>query len=135
MPEISAELNQGFQRAFDLAKSRRHEDVALEHLLLALVDDAHAARVLKGCGVKLDALRADLEAVLGEAFEVVPEGEAFQPHSTLGFVRVVERALVHAFSAGKRSVQGGELLPAFLEEESSHARSSSSSTASSGWPC
>ena len=122
MPEISAELNQGFQRAFDLAKSRRHEDVALEHLLLALVDDAHAARVLKGCGVKLDALRTDLEAVLGEAFEVVPEGEAFQPHSTLGFVRVVERALVHAFSAGKRSVQGGELLPAFLEEESSHAR-------------
>ncbi len=121
-PQLSPELNQGFQRAFDLAKTRRHEDVALEHLLLALLDDAHASRALKGCGVKLDGLRADLEAVLGRAFETVPEGEAFQPHSTLGFVRVVERALVHAFSSGKGMVQGGELLPAFLEEESSHAR-------------
>jgi ATP-dependent Clp protease ATP-binding subunit ClpA len=121
-PQLSPELNQGFQRAFELAKSRHHEDVALEHLLLALLDDAHAARVLKGCGVHLDDLRADLEAVLAKVFQVVPEGEVFQPHSTLGFIRVVERALVHAFSSGKRTVQGGELLPAFLEEESSPAR-------------
>jgi ATP-dependent Clp protease ATP-binding subunit ClpA len=121
-PQLAPELNQGFQRAFELAKSRHHEDVGLEHLLLALLDDAHAARVLKGCGVHLDDLRADLEAVLAKVFEVVPEGEAFQPHSTLGFIRVVERALVHAFSSGKRTVQGGELLPAFLEEESSPAR-------------
>ncbi len=121
-PEISAELNQGFQRAFDLAKARRHEDVALEHLLLALLDDAHAARSLKGCGVKLAALRTDLEEVLGKVFEAVPEGIAFQPHSTLGFVRVVERALLHAFSSGQKTLQGGELLPAFLEEEASHAR-------------
>jgi len=121
-PEISPELNQGFQRAFELAKARRHEDVALEHLLLALLDDAHAARALKGCGVNLDSLRADLEAVLGKLFEPVPEGEAFQPHSTLGFVRVVERALVHAFSSGRADLRGGELLPPFLEEEASHAR-------------
>jgi ATP-dependent Clp protease ATP-binding subunit ClpA len=121
-PQLAPELNQGFQRAFELAKTRRHEDVALEHLLLALLDDAHAARVLKGCGVSLDALRTDLEALLAEAFEPVPEGETFQPHSTLGFIRVVERSLVHAFSSGKRTVQGGELLPAFLEEESSPAR-------------
>jgi ATP-dependent Clp protease ATP-binding subunit ClpA len=121
-PQLSPELNQGFQRAFELAKARRHEDVALEHLLLALLDDAHAARALKGCGVKLEALRRDLEAVLDKAFEPVPEGEPFQPHSTLGFVRVVERALLHAFSAGRKAVRGGELLPAFLEEESSHAR-------------
>jgi ATP-dependent Clp protease ATP-binding subunit ClpA len=121
-PEISAELNQGFQRAFDLAKARRHEDVALEHLLLALLDDAHAAGTLKGCGVKLAALRTDLEEVLGKVFEVVPEGEAFQPHSTLGFVRVVERTLLHAFSAGQKTIRGGELLPAFFEEEASPAR-------------
>ncbi|BDU70410.1 ATP-dependent Clp protease ATP-binding subunit ClpA [Geothrix oryzae] len=121
-PQLSAELNQGFQRAFELAKARRHEDVALEHLLLALLDDAHAAKALKGCGVKLDALRRDLESVLERQFESVPGDEAIQPHSTLGFVRVVERALVHAFSSGRRTVQGGELLPAFLEEESSPAR-------------
>jgi len=121
-PQLSLELNQAFQRAFELAKTRRHEDVALEHLLLALLDDAHTAKVLRGCGVKLDALRTDLEAALSRVFEVVPAGEAFQPHSTLGFVRVVERSLVHAFSSGKQTVQGGELLPAFLEEESSHAR-------------
>ena len=121
-PQLSPELNHGFQRAFELAKARRHEDVALEHLLLALLDDAHAARALKACGVKLDTLRADLEAVLGKAFEAVPEGEAIQPHSTLGFIRVVERALVHAFSSGQKAVRGGELLPAILEEESSPAR-------------
>jgi ATP-dependent Clp protease ATP-binding subunit ClpA len=121
-PQVSHDLNQSFQRAFDLAKARRHEDVALEHLLLALLDDAHAARTLKGCGVKLDALRADLEAILGKVFEAVPADETFQPHSTLGFVRVVERALVHAFSSGQKTLRGGELLPAFLEEEASHAR-------------
>ena len=121
-PQLSPALNQGFQRAFEAAKARRHEDVALEHLLLALLDDAHAAAALKGCGVALDALCKDLEAALASRFEPVPEGEAFQPHSTLGFVRVVERALVHAFSAGRKEVQGGELLPAFLEEEDSPAR-------------
>ncbi|HEX9081206.1 MAG TPA: Clp protease N-terminal domain-containing protein, partial [Holophagaceae bacterium] len=90
-PEVDPELNRGFQRAFELARARRHEDVALEHLLLSLLEDRHAAAALKACGVKLEALRADLEAVLERAFERVPEGEAFQPHSTLGFVRVVER--------------------------------------------
>ncbi len=121
-PELSAELNQGFQRAFELARARRHEDVALEHLLLALLDDPPAAQALKGCGVDLEALRRDLEATLETRFEPVPEGEDFQPHSTLGFMRVVERALIHAFSAGRRTVEGGELLPAFLEEEDSPAR-------------
>ena len=121
-PQLSAELNQSFQRAFELAKARRHEDVTLEHLLLALLDDPSAGKALRGCGVKLQALRADLEAVLAKAFEPVPKGETFQPHSTLGFVRVVERALVHALSSGKKTVQGSELLPAFLEEEFSPAR-------------
>ena len=121
-PQLSADLNQGIQRAFDLALARRHEDVALEHLLLALLDEPHAAQALRGCGVKTEALRLDLEAQLGKGFEVLPEGQAFQPHSTLGFVRVVERSLLHAFSSGKRSLEGGELLPAFLEEEASPAR-------------
>jgi ATP-dependent Clp protease ATP-binding subunit ClpA len=121
-PQLSPELNQGFQRAFEVAKARHHEDVALEHLLMALLEDAHAAKTLKGCGIRLEDLRADLEALLDKLFDPVPEGVPFQPHSTLGFVRVVERALVHAFSAGKPIVHGGELLPAFLEEDSSHAR-------------
>lgn len=121
-PQLSPDLNQAFQRAFELAKARRHEDVALEHLLLALLDDAHAARALRGCGVSLEALQQELEATLGQVFETLPAAEALQPHSTLGFVRVVERALVHAFSAGQKEVRGGELLPAFLEEEASHAR-------------
>ena len=121
-PQISPDLNQGFQRAFDLAKARRHEDVSLEHLLLALLDDVHAAQTLRGCGVKPSALREELEAVLAKSFEPVPGEEPLQPHSTLGFVRVVERTLLQAFSAGRKVVQGGELLPAFLEEEASPAR-------------
>ncbi len=121
-PHLSPDLNQAFQRAFELAKARRQEDVGQEHLLLALLDDAHAMGILKGCGVKLPDLRQDLEAALGTCFETVPEGEPFQPHSTLGFVRVVERSLVHALSSGRREVEGGELLPAFLEEPDSPAR-------------
>jgi ATP-dependent Clp protease ATP-binding subunit ClpA len=121
-PELDPELNRGFQRAFELARARRHEDVALEHLLLALLEDAHAAAALKACGVKLAGLRADLEAVLDRAFERMPGSEVVQPHSTLGFVRVVERALMHALSAGQRTVRGGELLPAMLEEPDSPAR-------------
>ena len=121
-PQLSPELNQGFQRAFDLAKARRHEDVSLEHLLLALLDDVHAGRTLRSCGVKLSTLREELEAALAKSFEPVPGEEALQPHSTLGFVRVVERTLLQAFSAGRKVVQGGELLPAFLEEEASPAR-------------
>ncbi len=121
-PGLDPELNRGFQRAFELARARRHEDVALEHLLLALLEDGHAAATLKACGVKRAALQADLEAVLERDFEPVPEGEAFQPHSTLGFVRVVERALMHALSAGQASIRGGELLPALLEEVDSPAR-------------
>ncbi|HEX9010372.1 MAG TPA: AAA family ATPase [Holophagaceae bacterium] len=121
-PELDPELNRGFQRAFELARARRHEDVALEHLLLALLEDSHATAALKACGVKQAALRADLEAVLDRAFERVPGSEVVQPHSTLGFVRVVERALMHALSAGQRTVRGGELLPAMLEEPDSPAR-------------
>jgi ATP-dependent Clp protease ATP-binding subunit ClpA len=121
-PQISSALNQTFQRAFELAKARRHEDVGLEHLLLALLEDAHAVKTLQGCGVKREALQQDLEAALEKLFEPAPDGEAFQPHSTLGFVRVVERSLMHAISAGRREILGGELLPAFLEEEDSHAR-------------
>ena len=121
-PQISFELNQGFQRAFELAKMRRHEDVALEHLLLALLDDPHAAQTLQGCGVKLTSLRRDLDALLAKHFAPVPEGEPFQPHSTLGFIRVVERSLVHALSSGRLEIRGGELLPAFLEEDDSPAR-------------
>ncbi|WP_306591138.1 AAA family ATPase [Geothrix sp. 21YS21S-4] len=121
-PQLSPALNLGFQRAFDLAKARRHADVALEHLLLALLDDPHAARSLKECGVRVDALRQDLEATLQTVFQPVPEGDPVQPHSTLGFVRVVERSLVQAFSSERGQVEGGELLPAFLEEDDSHAR-------------
>ena len=50
-PQLSQDLNQGFQRAFDLAKARRHEDVSLEHLLLALLDDVHAAQTLRACRI------------------------------------------------------------------------------------
>ncbi len=121
-PQISKGLDKSFQRAFELAKARRHEDVALEHLLLALLDEPHAAGILRACGVDLEQLREELEGILALAFEAITEGEPPHPHSTLGFVRVVERALLHSLSAGKSAIQGGELLPGFLEEESSPAR-------------
>jgi len=109
------------RRAFRLAADRRHELVGLEHLLTALVEDRDALQVLHSCRVDIPTLRADLDEVLKRAFSPVPGRRAVKPESTIGFDRVVERAVVHAASSSAPQVETGSLLVFLLQEEDSHA--------------
>jgi ATP-dependent Clp protease ATP-binding subunit ClpA len=112
---------ESIRRAFRIASDRRHDLVSLEHMLHALTDDPVAREVLVRCRVSIETLRADLEEVLDKAFTSVPGRKAVKPESTLGFDRVVERAVVHAASSSAQQVESGALLVFLLQEEESHA--------------
>ncbi len=112
---------ESIRRAFRVAAERRHDLVSLEHMLHALVEDPQARAILTSCRVDLAALRKDLEEVLERAFTPMPGRKAVKPESTLGFDRVVERAVVHAASSSAQQVESGALLVFLLQEEDSHA--------------
>ena len=112
---------ESIRRAFRLAADRRHDLVSLEHMLCALLEDAQARDILTRCRVNLPELRSDLEEVLSKAFTPTPGRKAVKPESTLGFDRVVERAVVHAASSSAQQVESGALLVFLLQEEDSHA--------------
>jgi ATP-dependent Clp protease ATP-binding subunit ClpA len=112
---------ESIRRAFRVASDRRHDLVSLEHMLHALVEDPQAREILGRCKVNLVMLRSDLEEVLDRAFTAVPGKKAVKPESTLGFDRVVERAVVHAASSSAQQVESGALLVFLLQEEESHA--------------
>ena len=112
---------ESIRRAFRVAAERRHDLVSLEHMLHALIEDPQAASLLASCRVDLVALRKDLEEVLERAFTPIPGRKAVKPESTLGFDRVVERAVVHAASSSAQQVESGALVVFLLQEEDSHA--------------
>jgi len=112
---------ESIRRAFRVASDRRHDLVSLEHMLHALVEDPQARDILTRCKVNLVTLKSDLEEVLDRAFTAVPGRKAVKPESTLGFDRVVERAVVHAASSSARQVESGALLVFLLQEDESHA--------------
>jgi ATP-dependent Clp protease ATP-binding subunit ClpA len=112
---------ESIRRAFRVASDRRHDLVSLEHMLHALIEDPQAREILARCRVDLAALKTDLEEVLDRAFTAVPGKKAVKPESTLGFDRVVERAVVHAASSSAQQVESGALLVFLLQEEESHA--------------
>jgi ATP-dependent Clp protease ATP-binding subunit ClpA len=112
---------ESIRRAFRLAADRRHDLVGLEHLLYSLIEDPQARKLLTKCGVDFGQLGKDLDEVLGKAFTAVPGRKSVKPESTLGFDRVVERAVVHAASSSAEQVDSGALLVFLLQEEESHA--------------
>jgi ATP-dependent Clp protease ATP-binding subunit ClpA len=118
---FAPETLESIRRAFRLATDRRHDLVSLEHLLSALLEDPEALRVLQTSHVDVAVLRADLEDVLQRAFSPVPGRKAVKPESTIGFDRVVERAVVHAASSSAQQVESGALLVFLLQEDDSHA--------------
>ena len=118
---FAPETLESIRRAFRLATDRRHDLVSLEHLLSALLEDAEALRVLQSSRVDVEVLRTDLEEVLQRAFSPVPGRKAVKPESTIGFDRVVERAVVHASSSSAQQVESGALLVFLLQEDDSHA--------------
>ncbi|XXF76854.1 ATP-dependent Clp protease ATP-binding subunit ClpA [Myxococcaceae bacterium GXIMD 01537] len=120
-PQIAKELQHSFRNALDGAQRMRHEYLTLEHLVLALTQDARTREVLKGCGANVKRLQEQLEAFLKETVERLPEGVEAEPQQTIGVERVLHRAAVHALSADQKVIDGGDILVALFREEESYA--------------
>ena len=118
---IAQELEVSLHMAFMDARQKRHEFITVEHLLLAMLDNPSAAEVLRACGASLDELRKKLTEFIDEhAPRVEGEGEV-DTQPTLGFQRVIQRAILHVQSSGKKEVTGANVLVAIFGEKDSHA--------------
>jgi ATP-dependent Clp protease ATP-binding subunit ClpA len=120
---IAQELEVSLHMAFVEARQQRHEFITVEHLLLALLDNPSAAEVLRACAANLDDLRKNLTQFIRENTPVVPGAEEIDTQPTLGFQRVIQRAIMHVQSTsnGKKEVTGANVLVAIFGEKDSHA--------------
>ncbi|KFE34429.1 ATP-dependent Clp protease ATP-binding subunit ClpA [Thioclava atlantica] len=122
MPSFSNTLEQAIHGALALANARKHELATLEHLLLALIDEPDAARVMKACAVDLDELRQTLvEFIDDELSTLVTEIEGSEAVPTAAFQRVIQRAAIHVQSSGRSEVTGANVLVAIFAERESNA--------------
>ena len=121
MPSFSQNLEESLHRAVAFANQRKHEYATLEHLLLALIDDADAAAVMKACEVDLAVLKKNFGQYVDNDLKslVVDDGEDAKP--TAGFQRVIQRAVIHVQSSGRDDVTGANVLVAIFSERESHA--------------
>lgn len=120
---IAQELEVSLHMAFVEARQARHEFITVEHLLLALLDNPSAAEVLRACAVNIDDLRKTLTNFIGDNTPTVPGAAEVDTQPTLGFQRVIQRAIMHVQSAsnGKKEVTGANVLVAIFGEKDSHA--------------
>src|SRR5499427_1313922 len=118
---ISKELEGTLNVALKEAKQRRHEFVCLEHLLYALLQDKDASGAIINCGGDIDRLRKALEEFFNAQLQKLPDGFDQDPQQTLSFHRVLQRAVIHAQSAEKKEINGGNLLVAMFREPDSYA--------------
>jgi ATP-dependent Clp protease ATP-binding subunit ClpA len=118
---FAPETQETIQRAFHLAQERRHDVVGLEHLLLAILDEGGARRLLVGCGIKIEPLMVELHEAIAKAFTPVPAPNIVHPEPSLGFDRVIQQAMVHAAVSSAKHVDTGSLLVFLLQEQESHA--------------
>src|SRR5438093_3450548 len=118
---ISKELEATLNFALKEAKTRRHEYVSLEHLLYALLRDKDGKAAIVACGGDIDRLSKSLEEFFNGQMETLPQGWDQEPQQTLSFHRVLQRAVIHAQSAEKKEINGGNLLIAMFREPDSYA--------------
>ncbi len=118
---LSRNLEQTLHRALAFATERRHEYATLEHLLLALTEDADAISVMRACGVNGEELRRQLGEFLDNELSGLVTTMATDPKPTAGFQRVVQRAAIHVQSSGREEVTGANVLVALFSERESHA--------------
>lgn len=118
---IAQELEVSLHMAFVEARQKRHEFITVEHLLLALLDNPSAAETLRACGGNIDQLRRDLGKFIAEHTPTVDGTEDIDTQPTLGFQRVIQRAILHVQSSGKKEVNGANVLVAIFGEKDSHA--------------
>ena len=121
MPSFARELEQTLHNALTAASSRHHEYATLEHLLLALIDDDHASKVMAACGVDLDELREAVATYLDSELDALKTETGNDPSPTSGFQRVVQRAILHVQSSGREEVTGANVLVALFSERESYA--------------
>ena len=118
---IAQELEVSLHMAFVEARQKRHEFITVEHLLLALLDNPSAAEVLRACAGDIEGLRKELLTFINEHTPTVAGSEEIDTQPTLGFQRVIQRAILHVQSSGKKEVTGANVLVAIFGEKDSHA--------------
>jgi ATP-dependent Clp protease ATP-binding subunit ClpA len=121
MSMLSKELELTLNEAFKNARERHHEFMTVEHLLLCLLDNPSAAKVLRACGVDAEKLRQEISAFIEQTTPVIPDSDNRETQPTLGFQRVLQRAVFHVQSSGKQEVTGANVLVAIFSEQDSQA--------------
>jgi ATP-dependent Clp protease ATP-binding subunit ClpA len=122
VPSFSNTLEQAIHGALALANARRHELATLEHLLLALIDEPDAAKVMRACSVDLDELRKTLQDFIDDDLStLVTDVEGSEAVPTAAFQRVIQRAAIHVQSSGRTEVTGANVLVAIFAERESNA--------------
>src|SRR5919199_5165791 len=121
MPSFAPALETTLHKALEAASSRRHEYATLEHLLLALIDDEHASKVMTACNVDLGELKTTVAHYLDTELDALKVEQATDPSPTSGFQRVVQRAILHVQSSGRDEVTGANVLVALFSERESYA--------------
>ncbi|MBK7042611.1 MAG: ATP-dependent Clp protease ATP-binding subunit ClpA [Rhodanobacteraceae bacterium] len=118
---FSKDLEQTLAQCYKDARERRHEFMTVEHLLLALLENPSAAGVLRACGADFKKLAVDIRGIIAETVPVLPSGDTRDTQPTLGFQRVLQRAVYHVQSSGRSEVTGANVLVAIFGEKDSHA--------------
>ncbi len=118
---IAQELEVSLHMAFMDARQKRHELITVEHLLLAMLDNPSAAEVLKACGSNIETLRNELTQYIDDHTPTISGEDEVDTQPTLGFQRVIQRAMLHVQSSGKKEVNGSNVLVAIYGEKDSHA--------------
>ncbi|MGV1752687.1 ATP-dependent Clp protease ATP-binding subunit ClpA [Agrobacterium sp. CG674] len=121
MPTFSPSLEKALHQALTFANDRHHEYATLEHLLLALIEDADAAAVMGACNVDLDALKKTVVDYVDNELSNLVTGYDEDSKPTSGFQRVIQRAVIHVQSSGREEVTGANVLVAIFAERESHA--------------
>ena len=118
---ISKELSVTLGFAVREAKRRRHEYVGIEHILFAILHDGNGIEILEGCGGNIESIKNKLEEFFREKMEVIPDGDEYVLQQTIGFQRVIQRAVNHVRSAEKAEVAVSDILASIFMEKDSHA--------------
>ncbi|RMD59638.1 MAG: ATP-dependent Clp protease ATP-binding subunit ClpA [Nitrospirae bacterium] len=118
---INKDLEKSLEKIIKIAKENRHEYLCTEHILLALINDEWGREIIVNCGGRIDRLRRALREFFEEHMSIIPDGVDADPIPGIGFQRVLQRALLHVQSAGKKEVDAGDLLASIYGEKDSHA--------------
>ncbi|MCU7907061.1 MAG: ATP-dependent Clp protease ATP-binding subunit ClpA [Candidatus Thiodiazotropha sp. (ex Epidulcina cf. delphinae)] len=118
---LNKELEFTLNQAFKDAKERHHEFMTVDHLLLALLANPTAVAVLRACGAEIEKMRKSVRTFVDETTPLIPDGDEREIQPTLGFQRVLQRAVFHVQSSGKNEVTGANVLVAIFNEQDSQA--------------